>query len=180
MNYWLIDYLIYCLRTRLLCLFHLFLCHEILCLGVDLSCVQTLYCQTAVSMFFVIWCVASNSRVTGAWLERIWRKWSWPNLRYYPVIFLKDFDILCQDCWSSGRDMTLILHEYKAELFPSGPQHLVSSIGMIWHEWRHEKLWIILVCKSLGNRTFGRLSNRWKNNTMFSVLDQRTYWSDTE
>jgi hypothetical protein len=130
--------------------------------------------------FFVIWCVASNSRVTDEWLERIWRKWSWPNLRYYPVIFWRNFDILCQDCWSSGRDMTLIHHEYKADLFPSEPQHLVSSIVMIWHEWGNDKLLIILVCKSLGNRTLGRLSNRCKNNTMISVLDQKTYWSDTE
>jgi hypothetical protein len=53
------------------------------------------------------------------------RKWSWPNLRYCPSIFLeklrKTTKSPYQDRWSSGLDFNVGPHEHKARIITARP-----------------------------------------------------------
>jgi hypothetical protein len=53
-------------------------------------------------------------------LGRMW-KWSWPNLKYNPDIFLerlgKTFNIINKDSWNPGQQSDWAPPEYKSEMF---------------------------------------------------------------
>jgi hypothetical protein len=62
--------------------------------------------------------IASSERMIGEWCIGRGRKWSWPNVRYYPGICLKGLrkptKILNQDSRSPGGDLNPVLSEYEA------------------------------------------------------------------
>jgi hypothetical protein len=77
----------------------------------------------------------------GEELERMWKKWPWPNLKYYPGIYLegirKNMKNLCKDSRSPGQDLNPETPEYEVGMHNLYPAYNIPSVRRTENEIRY-------------------------------------------